>query len=202
MPSMSRTCASSTLPAPCAIAWSSSDSASRMLPAAERASRLSAAGSALIASTSRMCLRCAAISDGVICLRLNCRQRESTVTGIFCGSVVARMNLTCSGGSSRVFSMALKAELESMCTSSMTYTLKRPRVGAYTAFSRSWRISSTLVLVAASTSSRSTKRPASISVQAEQTPHGVAVTPASQLNDLARMRASVVLPTPRVPVNR
>ena len=28
---------------------------------------------------------------------------------IFCGSVVARMNLTCLGGSSSVFSMALKA---------------------------------------------------------------------------------------------
>ena len=35
---------------------------------------------------------------GGICLRLNCRQRDSTVTGIFCGSVVAMMNLTCSGG--------------------------------------------------------------------------------------------------------
>jgi hypothetical protein len=33
-------------------------------------------------------------------------------------------------------------------------------------------------------------------------PQGVAVTPVSQLSALARMRASVVLPTPRVPVNR
>jgi hypothetical protein len=47
--------------------------------------------------------------------------------------------------------MALNAEVESMCTSSITYTLKRPRVGAYCAVSRSWRISSTLVFVAAST---------------------------------------------------
>ncbi|MNT75726.1 hypothetical protein D3C72_2146460 [compost metagenome] len=50
---------------------------------------------------------------------MNCRQRDSTVTGIFCGSVVARMNFTCSGGSSRVFSMELKAWLVSMCTSSI-----------------------------------------------------------------------------------
>ena len=56
---------------------------------------------------------------GGICLRLNCRQRDSTVTGIFCGSVVAGMNLTCPGGSSSVFSMALKAWLVSMCTSSI-----------------------------------------------------------------------------------
>ncbi len=56
---------------------------------------------------------------GGICFRLNCKQRDSTVTGIFCGSVVARMNLTCSGGSSSVFSIALKAWLVSMCTSSI-----------------------------------------------------------------------------------
>jgi hypothetical protein len=37
---------------------------------------------------------------------------------------------------------------------------------------------------------------------AEQVPQGVAVTPVSQFSALARMRASVVLPTPRVPVNR
>lgn len=38
---------------------------------------------------------------------------------ILCGSVVAKMNLTCSGGSSRVFRRALNAALESMWTSSM-----------------------------------------------------------------------------------
>ncbi len=108
----------------------------------------------------------------------------------------------CSGGSSSVFSIALNAEVDSMCTSSITYTLKRPRVGAYTAFSSSCRISSTLVLVAASTSIRSTNRPASISRHAEHVPHGVGVIPVSQLSAFARMRASVVLPTPRVPVRR
>jgi hypothetical protein len=55
--------------------------------------------------------------------RLNCRQRESTVTGNFCGSVVASRNFTCGGGSSSVFSNALKECAESMCTSSMRYTL-------------------------------------------------------------------------------
>ena len=42
--------------------------------------------------------------------------------GIFCGSVVASTNLTCSGGSSSVFSIELKALLDSMCTSSIRYT--------------------------------------------------------------------------------
>ena len=46
-----------------------------------------------------------------------------------------------------------------------------------------------------------------VGTQAWQTPHGVAVMPPCpsgpwQLSDLARMRDTVVLPTPRVPVNR
>ena len=98
--------------------------------------------------------------------------------------------------------MALNAERESMCTSSMMYTLKRPRVGAYSAFSSSSRIWSTCVLEAASSSIRSTKRPASISMQAEHRPQGDALTPVSQFSALAMTRASVVLPTPRVPVIR
>ena len=46
-------------------------------------------------------------------------QRERIVAGTFCGSVVAKMNLTCGGGSSSVFSRALKAAVVSMWTSSM-----------------------------------------------------------------------------------
>jgi hypothetical protein len=46
-----------------------------------------------------------------------------------------------------------------------------------------------------------------MSEHAAQTPHGVAVMPPCpstpvQLSDLARMRETVVLPTPRVPVKR
>ena len=55
---------------------------------------------------------------------------------------------------------------------------------------------------AASSSIRSTKRPSSTAVHALHTPQGVAVMPVSQLSDLARIRAIVVLPTPRVPVSR
>ena len=62
---------------------------------------------------------CETMPLGVMFRRLNCRQRESTVIGTFCGSVVARMNFTYSGGSSRVLSIALKAVVESMCTSSI-----------------------------------------------------------------------------------
>ena len=50
-------------------------------------------------------------------------QRESTVAGTFWISVVAKMKMTWEGGSSMILSSALKALLESMCTSSMIYTL-------------------------------------------------------------------------------
>ena len=46
-------------------------------------------------------------------------QRDSTVIGTLRISVVAKMNFTCGGGSSSVFSRPLKACVESMCTSSM-----------------------------------------------------------------------------------
>ena len=45
--------------------------------------------------------------------------RERMVIGSLCTSVVARMNMTYEGGSSRVFSSALNAPVESICTSSM-----------------------------------------------------------------------------------
>ncbi len=41
-------------------------------------------------------------------------QRDRTVMGIFCGSVVQKMNFTCAGGSSSVFSNALNAGVVSM----------------------------------------------------------------------------------------
>lgn len=40
--------------------------------------------------------------------------RESMVAGTFCSSVVARINTRCSGGSSMIFSSALKAAMDSM----------------------------------------------------------------------------------------
>ena len=46
-------------------------------------------------------------------------QRDRMVAGTFWISVVARMKMTWAGGSSSVFSSALNAAVESMCTSSM-----------------------------------------------------------------------------------
>ena len=63
------------------------------------------------------------------------------------------------------------------------------------------RTLSTSVCVAASISSTSMSRPAAISTHASQVPHGSAVGPVWQLRARARMRAVVVLPTPRGPAN-
>ena len=82
----------------------------------------------------------------LIGFKWNCKQRDNMVTGNFCGSVVARRNFTYSGGSSKVLSKALKLCLESICTSSIRYTLKRPRAGLYCTLSSSSLVSSTLVL--------------------------------------------------------
>jgi hypothetical protein len=46
-------------------------------------------------------------------------QRERMVIGSFWGSVVAKMNFTCSGGSSSVLRRALNASFVSMWTSSI-----------------------------------------------------------------------------------
>ena len=47
-------------------------------------------------------------------LKENCWHRDLMVAGTLCSSVVARMNIRCSGGSSRIFSRALKAAVDSM----------------------------------------------------------------------------------------
>jgi hypothetical protein len=60
-----------------------------------------------------------AISSGEIGFRSKRWHRDRIVGRTFCTSVVANTNLTCAGGSSRVFRSALKADADSMCTSSM-----------------------------------------------------------------------------------
>ena len=49
-------------------------------------------------------------------------QRDRIVAGTLFSSVVARINSRCSGGYSMIFSSALNAAMDSMCTSSMMYT--------------------------------------------------------------------------------
>ncbi len=71
------------------------------------------------------------------------------------GSVVAKTNFTCAGGSSTSLSRALKPCVVTMCASSMMKTLYRSRAGAKTARSRRSRASSTPPWLAASISTTS-----------------------------------------------
>ena len=116
---MSRTRSSSILPSQWAIAWSSIDSASRTEPSAARAMSASAPASAAAPSLARMSSRWRTSASASIRRRSKRWQRDTTVTGTLRTSVVAKMNVTCGGGSSRVFNSALKACFESMWTSSM-----------------------------------------------------------------------------------
>jgi len=84
----------------------------------------------------------------------------------------------------------------------MMYTRYRPYAGAVLTVSRISRTSSTLLLDAPSISITSNDIPAPISRQLTQARQGVGVGPFSQLRAFARMRAMVVLPTPRMPENR
>ena len=56
-------------------------------------------------------------------------QRDKIVAGTLLSSVVARMKMRCSGGSSMIFKSALNAAMDSMCTSSMMYTRRLTSLG-------------------------------------------------------------------------
>lgn len=94
-----------------------------------------------------------------IFLKSNLWHLESIVAGSFCGSVVASINFTCAGGSSNVFSSALNAPVDNICTSSIIYTLYFASVGKKFTSSRMALISSTLLFDAASISTISVKEP-------------------------------------------
>ena len=114
---------------------------------------------------------------------------------------MANMNTTCSGGSSSVFNSALKAEPESMWTSSMMNTRYFSCRGANWAWEMRSRTFSTLLLLAASISMMSAFCPAAVR-QLSQSRQGSPFSGWRQLMALARIRAVVVLPVPREPQNR
>ena len=100
------------------------------------------------------------------------------VSGILFVSVVARINITCLGGSSIVLRSAFQACFESICASSKIYTLYFDSKGRVLTDSFNARISSTPVFDAASISKISFD-----------------VVPIS----FAKTRAILVLPVPREP---
>src|SRR5699024_8113810 len=140
----------------------------------------------------------------LLCIGLKSKRwhLEIIVSGILCGSVVAKMNTTCEGGSSNVFSNALNALTEIICTSSIIYTLYGTELDAYFTLSRISRISSTLVFDAASISIMSDMDPSKIPRQDVHSLHGSLVGACSQLIVCAKIFAALVLPVPRGPENK
>ena len=119
VPSSRWTSAVPTFGPPNANSWSNSDWLSRIEPLARRATKSMAAGSTSTPSARAISDRRSRMRWVSMVPKSNRWHRERMVSGSFWGSVVAKMNLTLGGGSSRVFNRALKASLVSMCTSSM-----------------------------------------------------------------------------------
>ncbi|CDD30341.1 putative uncharacterized protein [Firmicutes bacterium CAG:94] len=135
-------------------------------------------------------------------LKSNRWHRDRIVGSSLCTSVVAKMKITWGGGSSKVFSSALKAATESMCTSSMMYTRYLAVAGVKLDSSMRERMESTPLLLAASISTTSKIEPSSSPRQISHSPQGSPSLGCRQFTARARILAQVVLPVPREPVNR
>src|SRR4051812_21022679 len=102
------------------------------------------------------------------------------------------MNTAWAGGSSSVFSNALNALVESICTSSIIYTLYLALEGANRTFSIISRISSTRELEAASNSITSVFEPSVILLQVSHVLQGSFAGPFSQFKAFANIFAALV----------
>ncbi len=123
MPSAASTSGVPIRPSLKLMTWSKADCASRIEPSPARATSRSASSVTSIFSASAMRRRRSAIFGAAMVRNSNCWLRERIVSGTLCACVVAMMKSTRGGGSSKVFSSALKAAGESMWTSSMMKTL-------------------------------------------------------------------------------
>ena len=77
-------------------------------------------------SLSAIVRSCLTMLSTVILLKSYVWHLDSMVGRILCFSVVARMNIAYAGGSYSVFRNALNAACDSICTSSIMYTLYFP----------------------------------------------------------------------------
>ena len=84
-----------------------------MLPSAERAIRATASGDASMPSAFAIFDSCSPMRRLEIVLNSKTCARDTIVSGILSGAVVAMMKATCGGGSSMDFSSALNDEEES-----------------------------------------------------------------------------------------
>ena len=122
--------------------------------------------------------------------------------GIFSGSVVQKMNFTCSGGSSSVFSSALKAacgqhvDFVDDVDLVSTTTGANPNIGSQRSNFIDPTIAGTVDFDHVNIFARIDRLGDVGGIV------GVAVGPPGSFSALAKIRAVLVLPTPRAPVNR
>ena len=116
-------------------AWSKILSASRIPPSAFSAITARASSSKLMPSFWATDFKWSMVLRTVIRSKSYIWQRLRMVGSILCFSVVAKMKITCAGGSSNVLRKALKAAVESIWTSSITYIFFFNDIGWYPAWS-------------------------------------------------------------------
>jgi len=202
VPRTSFTSETVTLFPPKDIHWSKTLKASLIPPSALRAIKPSASSSACIPKSSTTTFNLLTMSARLILLKSNLWHLDRMVRGILWGSVVARTKMTCAGGSSSVFSRALKASVVSICTSSIIYILYLPSVGANFTFSLKSLISSIPRFEAASISITSIELPPVTLRQFSQSLQGSTPGPFKQFKAFAITFAVVVFPVPRGPQKR
>ena len=179
--------------------WSAIDKVSRKLPAPNEAIKSRTLSSYSIFSSLKTFIKCLMIVFLSILLKLNLWTLLKIVKGIFWGSVVAKIKITCLGGSSSVFSNALNAPFESIWTSSIIYILYFDCVGKCLIFSRKSLTSSIPLLDAASISIISKFR----SILFIQSWQGLYMSfECEQLIVFANILATEVLPVPCGPQNK
>ena len=185
--------------------WPNKPSASRMQPSDLAAIILKTSSSIFAFSAWAIFFNLLIVSAAPTFLKSNRWQREIIVSGTLWISVVQRIKIIRAGGSSKVLSRALNAEIESICTSSMINILNFALLGENLTFSIMFSLTlSTPVWDAASISIISRHRPSLIFKQAEHWLHG-SNSPfflRSQLTALANNLAVVVLPNPLGPQNK
>ena len=183
--------------------WSNRVRASRIAPSAFCAITWRESLSIFIPSAFAIFCRLPTIPSTEMRLKSYVWQRLRIVGSILCFSVVARMKMACAGGSSRVLRNALNAAEESMCTSSMMYTLYLPTWGGIITFSVRSLMSSTELLEAASSSWMQYERPWAKEMHDSHSPQGSRSAPGfMQFIVFAKILALEVFPTPRGPQNR
>ena len=202
IPTISFILFSSILFSPSCAHLSSIDNASLIAPSDNSAIRFNAPSVYLILLSLQTYFKFSTILSSGIFLKSNLWHLDKIVAGSFWGSVVAKMNFTCFGGSSNVFNKALNAPGDNIWTSSIIYTLYFATVGKKLTSSLIALISSTPLFEAASISTISVREPSNAALQISHSLQGSPSFGCKQLTALARTFADEVFPQPLHPVNK